>query len=128
LARDAGGAAVKRIADLRSFLKQQAAKPPARASSAYRAITELLPEILALKRRRYTDREICDFLAEKELNMTLGTFQQYFSRAKRVEATKDIGSQSTESRVLPSARIIPKSGQSIGKKISAAGHRLNEEL
>jgi hypothetical protein len=126
LARDAGGAAVKRISDLRSFLQQKAAKPAGRPSSAYRAITELLPEIRALKRSRYTDREICDFLGERELKMTLGTFQQYFSRAVRAASKTQDDSRSPKPRILPSARIVPKQNGG-GKKI-AAGHRLNEEL
>ena len=110
------------LSDIKSFLKQRAAKPPERPASAFEAIKSLLPEIVALKRKRYTDREIRDLLAEKGLNVSLGTFQQYINRAKR------LADKNTATSLAPTPAKVQTKKVELEKRLGSLGHRLNEDL
>ncbi len=68
---------------LRSFLREEADKTPASRLSVYERIRLLLPEIDALFAKRRTRAEVCELLNSRGFSMSLGTFSQYYARAKR---------------------------------------------
>lgn len=119
---------------VRKFLRQTAAGTPPRRASVFETVSALLPEILALKKQRYTDEEICRLLGEKGIKLSLGTFRQYYRRARIAQRQslegrgKEIGT--TQSIAADKARP-PEHAQNSATRVSkprVLGHRLDEEL
>lgn len=98
-----------RIEDLRSFLREEAERGPTGKASTYEQVVALLPEIDALFARRRTRAEVRDLLASKGLEMSLGTFTQYYAKAKRA-ANDDGGNEPKPDRNKPSQQK-PNDGQ-----------------
>ena len=66
--------------DLRVFLRAAAKRPPARGASLYTRVKAAYPEILALRKARYTDKEIHALFLEKAVKISLGTLRQYIQQ------------------------------------------------
>jgi hypothetical protein len=121
------------LKELRTFLQRKASEAAPRPASLFNAVVELLPEILALRRRRYTDLEIRDLLKAKGVEMSLGTFRQYVQRAIRQSETGD-GQKGSQAE--PQTRISDRKRSEINDQRSRPaergraplGHRLNEEV
>ena len=78
--------------DLRAFLRAAAKRPPARGVSLYTRVKAAYPEILALRKARYTDKEIHALFLEKGVKISLGTLRQYIQQIAselREEVTHD---------------------------------------
>jgi hypothetical protein len=122
------------LQDVRKFLRQTAAGTPPRRASVFETVSALLPEILALKKKRYTDEEICRLLGEKGIKLSLGTFRQYYRRARIVQRgapesrSKEIAM--TRSIAADKARPPGRTQNSAARVIKpfGVGHRLDEEL
>lgn len=119
---------------VRKFLRQTAAGTPPRRASVFETVSVLLPEILALKKQRYTDAEICGLLGEKGIKLSLGTFRQYYRRARIAQRQalegrgKEIGT--TRSIAADKARPLGRIQNTPARvsKPRALRHRLDEEL
>ena len=72
--------------ELRAFLREQVALTPNRTPSGYDAIRAVLPEIRALKAKRWTDAEIRELLARMGVRLSLATLRQYTQKAAREAA------------------------------------------
>jgi hypothetical protein len=118
------------LKDIKSFLKTQGDKRPVRAASAFGTIKGLLQDIITLKRKRFTDREICDLLAQKNIIVSLGTFQQYVSRAKRMAEGDFLSRTAAHTPHNKKGRVESRKREPTKDKNKASrlGHRLNEDL
>lgn len=117
------------LKDVQKFLRKTAAGTEPRRATVFEAVTALLAEILALKKLRYTDKEICSLLAEKGIKLSLGTFRQYFRRARIAQRqppkrrSEGISISAAEKACrLEGAHLTP------GHKARGPGHRLDEDL
>ncbi|MBB3938114.1 hypothetical protein [Aureimonas phyllosphaerae] len=101
------------IDDLRSFLREEAERGPTGKASTFDQVVALLPEIDALIARRRTRAEVRDLLASKGLEMSLGTFTQYYAKAKRqAEGTDTLERKPTARKPEPAAKNEANNGSS----------------
>src|SRR5579864_3964867 len=122
------------LRDVRKFLRRTAAGAPPSRASVFETVSALLPEILGLKKRRYTDEEICGLLREKGIRLSLGTFRQYYRRARiaQRQPLEGRGKEVGTTRSIAAGKIRPpERAQNFSSKVSkprSSGHRLDEEL
>lgn len=96
------------IEELKAHLKERAKSAPDRRRSKYQIVVSLLPTIEELKALRMTDAEIVAALADKGAVISLGTFQQYLSKAKREAAGADQAKPRRASKpAAPAATAAP---------------------
>lgn len=125
------------MAKLEAALDQAAKAEPPRPPTGYETVVTLLPRIQALKSKRYTDAEILDLLKENGVEMSLGTFRQYYQRA-----TRDTGATPTRTRKQPAgerkakenANATPKPSElasapraTTGEGKKNLGHKLGDD-
>jgi hypothetical protein len=123
---------------MRSFLREQAARAPARAGSRYEMVELLLPEILVLKGKRYTDAEIRDLLCARGMDMSVGTFRRYVQRAQRgssgaSERTRTVRKADTDAvdhaSLTPEPQSLTTGSHEPAKQGKVAlSHHLNRKL
>jgi hypothetical protein len=118
---------------VRKILRQKAAAtPPRRQPTAFETISALLPDIVDLKKKRYSDEEICRYVGEAGIVMSLGTFRQYVSRAKIAQARSGEDRRERIGGTRSIAAAKPR--QTSGAQGSSPGgepklrHRLDDEL
>ena len=71
------------LAEVRAFLREaQAAAPGKRRGTLKETITALLPDLIGLRERGFSDAEIVDLLAKKGIKTTAGTLRQYLSELR----------------------------------------------
>ena len=121
------------LGEVREFLRQKADADAPRGDTAFDLVCTLLPEIIALKKRRYTDEEVCGLLAEKGIVMTLGTFRQYFRKARAAQPEAGVTPKMSIQRSTPSkiSALNKKSNSTFTdaeRRTRTLGHRLNEEV
>jgi hypothetical protein len=112
---------------LRAFLRAAAKRAPARGVSLYARVKAAYPEILALRKARFTDKEIHALFLEKGVKISLGTLRQYIQQIAselREEAAPGDNARSGASadpRQTPASRK-PGSGQPSASPRSVQGH------
>ena len=123
------------LQDVRKFLRRTAAGAAPRRASVFETVSSLLPEILALKKQRYTDEEICGLLGEKGIKLSLGTFRQYYRRARiaQRQSLEGRGKEAGTTRSIAADKVRSLgrthiSSAKVSKQPRAFGHRLDEEL
>ncbi len=112
--------------DLRAFLRAAAKRPPARGVSLYTRVKAAYPEIMALRKARYTDKEIHALFLEKDVKISLGTLRQYIQQIAselREEAAHGDNARPGVSADLrrTAANRKPDSGQPSASPRSAQG-------
>jgi hypothetical protein len=120
------------LQDVRKFLRRTAAGAPPRRASVFETVSALLPELLALKKQRYTDEELCGLLGEKGIKLSLGTFRQYYRRARiaQREALQGQGKEAGTTRTIAAGKARPpERAQNSSPRVSKPlAHRLDDEL
>lgn len=130
-------AKANRLGELKASLQEAAKAPAPRPPSVFETVKALLPEIDALKAKRWTDAQIRDRLSANGCEMALGTFRQYYQRASReVGGTSKRAKNniSGERKAKENANATPKPSElatapraTTGEGKKNLGHKLGDD-